>query len=431
MSSLGARVNPLLSSDTVRAAGMGLAVVGVNVVTLLFTILFARLLGTGEYGELAALTAALLTLLIPASALQITVARRISSEGVAGQAAFVRRMTHHVALASLAISIAALALREPTAQLINVEAEWAAGAIVPSACLGLLVYMQRGALQGVGRYRFLGGSLIGEALGRLVFGFALYEAGLGVTGVFLGTAVSLLVTAVVLDTVLDRADRPADDGASTFGDLVLEIWAPLLSLSLIALMQNIDLIVVKHNASGKAAGIYAAASLTAKVIVWIAVGLGYYLLPEAARRWSAGQDTRLFVVRILALLAVVSAPVIALYAVAGEQLLTAVFGPSYASGSGFLAWLALAMSVLALTYLAVQHLLARGRTGFILLLAIAAAVEPFLLSSFGADLRAVAIGLLALQVPLAAFVIAMDYRTSYPGPVPGQVRGGAEVASSR
>jgi len=287
---------------------------------------------------------------------------------------------------------------------------WAAGAIIPSACLGVLVSMQRGALQGVARYRLVGISIVAEALGRLVFGLALYEAGLGVTGVFLGTAVSLTITVGILDLTLETrgAQTPRADGA-TFAGLVGETWGPVLSLSLIALMQNIDLIVVKHNASSEASGIYAAASLTAKAIVWIAVGLGYYLLPEAARRWSRGEDTRLLVLRVLGLLAAVSVPVIALYAVAGKQLLTAVFGPEYAPGAEFLAWLAAAMTVLAFTYLSVQHLLARGRTGFIVLLATAAAIEPFLLNSFGADLRAVAIGLLMLQIPLAASVLGVDF----------------------
>ena len=392
---------------------MGLAVVGANIVTLIFTILFARLLGTGDYGELGALTSALLTLLIPGSALQITVARRISSGGGESQVAPVREMTHHVAVLLLGVSAAALILREPTAQLIGVDVEWAAGAIIPSACLGLLVSMQRGTLQGEGSYRVVGGSIVAEAIGRLVFGFALYEAGLGVTGVFLGNAVSLLANGIVLDLMLKRYAEP-EGGPARFKDLVIEAWAPMLSLSLIALMQNIDLIVVKHNAASMAAGVYAASSLTAKVIVWIAVGLGFFLLPEAARRSSLGEDTRRLLLRILGLLVAVSAPVIALYAVAGKELLTAVFGSSYASGSGYLAWLALAMSVLAVTYLAVQHLLARGRSGFIVLLAVAAIVEPILLGSFGADLKEVAIGLVALQIPLAALILGVDFTTAAP-----------------
>ena len=44
------------------------------------------------------------------------------------------------------------------------------------------------------------------------------------------------------------------------------------------------MIVVKHEFDGDTAGAYAVAAVAAKAIVWVAVGLGFYLLPETARR---------------------------------------------------------------------------------------------------------------------------------------------------
>ena len=128
----------------------------------------------------------------------------------------------------------------------------------------------------------------------------------------------------------------------------------MLALSLIAILQNIDVIVVKHVAEKHSAGAYAAAAVIAKGVIWIAVGLGLYLLPEAARRTRMGLDARPVLVRTLALVAMVSLPAVLLYLVGAEPLLTAIFGPSYASASGALPWLAVAMSLLACAYL-VHH----------------------------------------------------------------------------
>ena len=49
------------------------------------------------------------------------------------------------------------------------------------------------------------------------------------------------------------------------------------------------MIVVKHEVDGDAAGAYAVAAVAAKAIIWVAVGLGMYLLPEAARRGAAAR----------------------------------------------------------------------------------------------------------------------------------------------
>ena len=58
----------------------------------------------------------------------------------------------------------------------------------------------------------------------------------------------------------------------------------MIALTLLLALQELHVIIVKHEASGDAAGSYAVAAVAAKAIVWIAVGLGMYLVPEAARR---------------------------------------------------------------------------------------------------------------------------------------------------
>ena len=79
--------------------------------------------------------------------------------------------------------------------------------------------------------------------------------------------------------------------------------APVIALTLLLAIQELHVIVVKHEASGDAAGSYAVAAVAAKAIIWIAVGLGMYLVPEAARRAKTGEDARAILVRCLALIA--------------------------------------------------------------------------------------------------------------------------------
>ena len=74
---------------------------------------------------------------------------------------------------------------------------------------------------------------------------------------------------------------------------------PIIGLFLLASLQNIDVIVAKHQLGVDAAGSYAAAAVAAKAVVWVAIGIGLHLLPEATRRAAAGLDPRPVLLRAL------------------------------------------------------------------------------------------------------------------------------------
>src|SRR5579884_142252 len=69
----------LRNSDTRRAVGLACAAMGANVAALGFTIVFARWLGLGRYGSLAALLSTFNILMIPGVGLQTTAAREVSA----------------------------------------------------------------------------------------------------------------------------------------------------------------------------------------------------------------------------------------------------------------------------------------------------------------------------------------------------------------
>ena len=98
---------------------------------------------------------------------------------------------------TLALTVVSILLRDPIAQAVGVKHDqWAAAIGIPAGCLWLELSILRGALQGVGDYKSVGLSLIGEQATRLVVGAALAAAGLGVTGAYLGTPISFIVMCV-------------------------------------------------------------------------------------------------------------------------------------------------------------------------------------------------------------------------------------------
>ncbi|HMJ94932.1 MAG TPA: glycosyltransferase [Thermoleophilaceae bacterium] len=405
----------LARTDTGRAAGLAASVIAGNVIALIFTVVFARVLGASDYGSLAALLSAFIILMVPGSALQIAVARDVSTAAASGDSsagAGVRRWLAHLLIATVVVAMLAIPLRHVLAAILNVEQDWAAAAVPLTAMLWMLVSVERGALQGLQRYRLVAWSIIGETGARLGFALLLVGAGLGVTGAFLGSALALSALGLLLALPLFR-QIPHGEGTQ-LRELLAGAWVPVIGLMLLFALQEVHVIVVKHEADGDAAGSYAVAAVAAKAIIWVAVGLGMYLLPEAARRVRGGEDARPILVRTLALIAAAAVPMVLIYAVAAKPLLGAVFGDDLTGAAGALPWLGLAMALLACAYLAVQYLLAIGRKSFIGVLAAAAAVEVLALLVVGANLTSIALALFGLQLLCAASMLVLSLRTPAP-----------------
>jgi O-antigen/teichoic acid export membrane protein len=395
------------------------AMIANNVIALGSTVVFARLIG--DYGSLAALVAYLIILTVAGQAMQVATAR----EGVLGHlgvgedmAATLISWTRAMLVVTGALTVISILLRQPIADLVGVKHHaWAAAAGLPAGCLYLELSLLRGALQGVGDYKRVAISLVGEQSSRLVLGTVLAVAGLGLSGAYLGSLLSYIAMCAYCAFELRQQLLPTS--ASTLGSAALSLWAhvkrawaPIAGLIVIALLQNIDLIAAKHRFPSHPtdwASAYAATAVAAKVIIWVAMGAGFYLVPEVSRRRAEGADTRGVFLRALAIIFVCAVPCLLIFAAAAHPLLTIAFGHKRASASSSLLPLGAAFTVLAATYLAVQYMLALKRTWFLIAIGAVAAAEPALLLSASRHPAGFAGVVLAIQAvgAIVAFALAL------------------------
>ncbi len=429
----------LRGSETAKAVGLAAAMIGNNIVALGSTVVFTHLLKDkegGGYGSLAALISYFLILSVVGQAMQVATAREgvLGHLGVgAGLMATVRRWTRSLLLFTLALTVVSVLLRDPIAKAVGVKHdEWAAALGLPAAGLWLLLSMLRGVLQGVGDYKSVGISLVAEQSARLVTGAILAAAGLGVTGAYLGTPLSFIAMSLYCGYEIRRHVRSveaeslaavskAPPTALSLWDHVRRAWAPIAGLIVIAVLQNIDIIAAKHRFSTSVASSYGAVAVAAKVLIWVAMGAGFYLVPEVSRRRAAGEDPRPILARALGIVAVCAIPVLLIFAFASHLLIKSVFGADHVSASGSLLFLGLAFAVLACTYLAIQYMLALHRTWFLVALAVVAVAEPILLLNASHQPKSFAAVVLAIQVvgAIVAFGFALRpgrTRVSPPGP---------------
>ncbi len=428
-----AAIAGLRGSDTGKAAGLAGAMIANNVIALGSTVVFARELN--DYGSLGALISYLLILTVVGQAMQVATAR----EGVLGHLglgdsllATTRSWTRSMLIVTAALTVVSILLRHPIADAVGVRKyPWGAAFGIPAGCLYLEISLLRGALQGVGDYKSVGLSLIGEQAVRLVAG-ALLAVGLNVTGAYIGSLLSYIAVTLYCLARLHRYAAAVPHGAPSVQSAaagpslwhhVQRAWAPMAGLVVIAVLQNIDIIAAKHRFQEHTATSYAAVAVAAKVLVWVAIGAGFYLVPEVSRRRAEGLDTRGVLVKSLGIILVCAIPCLVIFVGVPHLLIKTAFGASKASAYASLPILGLAFTVLACTYLAIQYMLALKRTRFLLVLAVVAVAEPIALLNAPHNPPAFAAIVLAVQGAAAVLAFALALRRDgTPPPAPATDR---------
>jgi glycosyltransferase involved in cell wall biosynthesis/O-antigen/teichoic acid export membrane protein len=418
-------------SETGAAAGLAAATLLNNAIQLVFVVLFTRLLGADGYGALAAIISGFLILMVGGQSIQVAAAREatLGHLGSDGRLrATLQTWTRQLVVATFVLGVVGVLIRQPLADLLGTsEHPWAVAGLPATGSLWLLLSLQRGVLQGLRLYGPVGLSIIGEAGGRIVCALVLWGVGLGVTGAYLGNPLAFVLMALWLGRVLSRrlgppaADTdPAHPTNRTrpLPGLVGDNWIPIVGLLLLAVLQNVDVIVGRHQFSGDGAGSYAAAAVAAKSVVWVAIGVGLQLLPEATRRAAAGLDPRPALLRALAVLAVIATPALLIFALIPHFLMKVAFGPDLTLAADALPVLGVAMTLLAVAYLTVQYMVALGELKFVWVLGVVAIVEPFLLSAGNFTLLSFATVVLGLQLVAASAVLALGLRTRRPVAAP-------------
>jgi O-antigen/teichoic acid export membrane protein len=174
-----------------------------------------------------------------------------------------------------------------------------------------------------------------------------------------------------VDPVVPPPVEQSGDGSSHGRrHLVTDVATALVALALLAALQSLDVVILGREAPANS-GPYAAISVSSKVLVFGAVVLSAYLLPEAAIRWQRGDHALRQLGAALALLALPGAGLLAVAVVAPERFLEVFFGPRLAGAAPAFAELVVAMACLSATVLFTHYLLGAGRREVVGVLAVA------------------------------------------------------------
>jgi O-antigen/teichoic acid export membrane protein len=429
-------VSGLTQAGPVAVAGMI-----VNGAGALVVVVVARLVTPQSYGAIAQLLGLFFILSMPGSAVLVGVVRRVTALQLTGARRLVRPWVGRVRrlmLAAIAVeAVVVLALQGWIARQLSLPNSEGVALILVSGGIWILLSVDRGLLQAHRNYRDLAGNLLVEGGVRTLVVIVLVGAHLGVAGYALGVFVSETAAAVHARWLANRAwpsrselarpvraeaarpvraeaarpvraeaARPAPGHAVGGPSLVrrrllADVSAAFVGLALLGLLQNVDVILLgrldHHNV-----GPYAAISVASKALVFGALALGAYLLPEATIRWNEGGHAIRQLGVTLIFLAVPATLLLGISVLAPRWFLTLVFGAKLSSAAPAFATLVVAMMCLSFTVLVTNYLFGAGFRWIVLLLAGGASLAVVLVARAGGHTVATARADLVAQAILAA-----------------------------
>ena len=314
----------------------------------LFHAIASRNLGVEEYGKLYALISVVTVAGLPV-ALVTPVAARFAAEFRAlHDASHMRGLTRDIGRLSAALALTYIAgsfvLSQSISEYLRVPV-WSVPLAGIMCALGVFSGQFRAVAQGTQDFLGYAFSLAGEGVTKVVAMALCALLGLGLAGGIFGFTAGLLCGMLLIGIRLFLRYRSAHAQSIQYDWRRIALsgaGAAALTIS-ITLIGSVDVVLVKHFFSATDAGLYSAASLGGKIVLYFVGFVPTVLLPQATDRHVRGQRTREALMACLATLGVLALGGLLIMKLFGIYILHALVGPAYDAAAGLLVGYAAAM----------------------------------------------------------------------------------------
>ena len=339
-----------------------------NALFYVFHVIVGRSLGPKDYSLFGALMGLLYLAGALSSSVQVSVAKLVAEARASGNRAdeplLISTALFQMALLSGTILVA-FSLASPL-----IGGYLHSETITPILITGLALFallllpVLSGALQGAQRFAPLALFLLISAAGRLLFGLGALRLDMGVNGALSGVGIASVLTVVVGLAAV----RPAR--AVSFGvlptDTMLKLLLPTVVASLaLSIPTTVDVIIVRNLFSGTEAGLYTAAAVLGRAVLFLAMPVVLILFPKFAEDWTVGSFAQGLLYRGLALTALLSGVAAVALAVAPRLALTLFVGSQYNDAANIVPIYAGAMFCFSLVIVFLYYHLAIGQMSYV------------------------------------------------------------------
>lgn len=351
----------------------------VNIGNYLFNLILGRWLGPAAFADVNLMVTLLLMSILITATLQIVSAKFAAiyttaddPERVSGLRRWLGRWAWGVGVAILTIFVFGAPLWQ---EFFHTRSAW------PFVLLGLGLpfYLaqgvDRGILQGQKRFGLLAASYQTEMWVRLAAALAFVALGWSVNGAVGGISLSFVATWAVARQA--NISLPRMKFLATPDRLKILSFAGPVGAALIGqiLINNSDILIVKHFFVAEQAGQYAALALIGRIVFFATSSVVAVMFPMVAQKQQKGEAHRHLLAISLGVVALVSLGIVGLTVIAPELIIGLLFGKAYLSIAPLLWLYAIATLFYALANVLVYYRLSLGNGGGSVLAVLAGAAQ--------------------------------------------------------
>ncbi len=368
--------------------GVGLA----NFSTYLFHLLSARSLGPSSYGDVATLAGVIGILTLPLAGAQVFVARHVASASARHRGLndenYVTAFGGAMAVGGIAVTIVLLGLAPLIQSVLSIGSLAAVVIAILSTAPAFVAPVLVGAAQGRQRFALLAASIAIPSCLRVAIVAAALAAGLGVAGAMGATLIASCMAVAIPIAVLRRDLRPVSAWRPRLSQKDAMALLPVVAGTLaIALLTTDDLVAAKVAFTPHVAGLYGAASLIGRVILYLPAAIVTVLLPSVSALVAEKRDTIPILIRSLTATGALCAVLTVIYALAPHLIARIAFGTKF-EGSASLLWMfGIAMTLYSLVNVLLFYRLGHGETRICWLLLIGAGAQMVVYAVFHSSPR--------------------------------------------
>ena len=312
----------IVSGSIVLLSGSSLT----TVINLAYNIVVARYIGPKGFGQ-ATVVYTILTLISAVTlSFQIVSAKVVARQRSPEEGAGAYRSFHRGAWAvGILIALLLMMFQRSIADYLNLPSPVLVTLLASGAAFYIPLGSRRGYIQGTYGFRRLATNLVVEGAVRLGGSFLLILLGLGVEGVIAANAAAVAVAYLTIAPKLaGRAPSPL-----RFSYAFRETSQAMIFFAGQVLINNCDIVLVKHFFAANEAGLYAAVAMVGRVIFAFSSAVVNSMFPlVAGTRDEERKDLRVIATSLLLVLGTGSALALGL-SVAPAGLWTTLFGSGF------------------------------------------------------------------------------------------------------
>jgi O-antigen/teichoic acid export membrane protein len=344
-----------------------------------FQITMGRMLGVEQYGVFIAIIALMSILSSPLGTLTMMISRRASAFIVEAKQDSLTHMFQYITIRSFLVAclflVPILLYTEVIQEFLRINNATYLYLLCALILISFPQSINNAYLQGLQYFKWISANgVIGVVL-KLLIAIWLVSLGYGVSGALLAVVISSFVILIFSYILLRKFFKFQKNIFRKKDYFSFKTAFPVLIANIsFAVMTQIDMVLVEYYFSENQAGIYAAASILGKVVMYLPGGIVIALFPMVAENFAKGKSSLNYLLQAITITGIICLAGAFFYYFFSGAVVDILYGESYKDASKILRYFGFAMLPMSLILIAEHFLIAMGRVLFAYLIF---AVAPF------------------------------------------------------